>query len=310
MSTSLDLHGIIPPVSTPLTPAGDVATDDLCRLIDFLLDGGVHGLFILGSTSETVGLTERQQETVLATALEAAKGRVPVLAGCIDFTTNRVIDRARRSQQAGADGIVACAPFYVQPDQAEIVRHFQLIREAVDLPIMAYDIPSAVQTKIERPTLRALAEQGVLAGLKDSSGQEANFRGVLLDNQDLPDFRVFTGSELVVDAAFMMGAHGCVPGLGNVDPHGYVRLYDAATRGDMATAIQEQERLYRLFAITGVGFRPGVGWSASAWGGFKVALELRGIIGSARPSDPMSTLDEAAHAGIRAILVDAGLLEA
>jgi len=167
-----------------------------------------------------------------------------------------------------------------------------------------------VQTKIQRPTLRALAEQQVLNGLKDSSGEESNFRGVLLDNQDLTDFRVFTGSELVVDAAFMMGAHGCVPGLGNVDPHGYVRLYEAATSGDLPAAIAEQERLYRLFAITGVGFRPGVGWSASAWGGFKVALELRGIISCARPSEPMSPLDEAAYAGIREILVDTGLLEA
>lgn len=310
MSGSLDLRGIIPPVSTPFTAGGDIAVDDLVRLIEFQLEAGVHGLFVLGSTSETVGLTERQQELVLATAMETVNGRVPVLAGCIDFTTNRVIDRANRAKAYGVDGLVVCAPFYVKPDQAEIVRHFQLIKEAVDLPIMAYDIPSAVQTKIQRPTLRALAEQQVLNGLKDSSGEESNFRGVLLDNQDLPDFRVFTGSELVVDAAFMMGAHGCVPGLGNVDPHGYVRLYEAATSGDLPAAIAEQERLYRLFAITGVGFRPGVGWSASAWGGFKVALELRGIISCARPSEPMSPLDEAAYAGIREILVDTGLLEA
>ena len=310
MSTSLDLHGIIPPVSTPLTAGGEVAVDDLCRLLDFQIDAGVHGLFILASTSETVGLTERQQQTVLDTAMQAVRGRVPVLVGCIDFTTSRVIDRARRAQAAGADGIVACAPFYVKPDQAEIVRHFRMIRDAVDLPLMAYDIPAAVQTKIQRPTLRALAEEQVLTGLKDSSGDEANFRGVLLDNQDLPEFRVFTGSELVVDAAFMMGAHGCVPGLGNVDPHGYVRLYEAAMRGDMAEAIEEQERLYRLFAMTGAGFRPGVGWSASAWGSFKIALELRGIIGNGRTTDPMSPLDAEARAGIRAILIDAGLLEA
>lgn len=310
MSTSLELHGIIPPVSTPLTADGEIAVEDLCRLIDFQIDAGVHGLFILASTSETVGLTELQQQTVLDTAMEAVKGRVPVLVGCIDFTTNRVIDRARRAQAAGADGIVSCAPFYVKPDQAEIVRHFQMIREAVDLPLMAYDIPAAVQTKIQRPTLRVLAEQQVLTGLKDSSGDEANFRGVLLDNQDQPEFRIFTGSELVVDAAFMMGAHGCVPGLGNVDPHGYVRLYNAAMRGDMAAAIQEQERLYRLFAITGVGFAPGVGWSASAWGSFKVALELRDIIGNGRTTDPMTALDAGARAGIREIMVDAGLLEA
>src|SRR5688500_11938351 len=162
MPGSLDLRGIIPPVSTPLTSQGDIAVDDLRRLIEFQIDAGVHGLFVLGSTSEVVGLTERQQENVLGTAMEVVQGRVPVLAGCIDFTTNRVIDRARRAHQHGVDGLVVCAPFYVKPDQAEIVRHFQMIRDAVNLPIMAYDIPSAVQTKIQRPTLRLLAQQKVL----------------------------------------------------------------------------------------------------------------------------------------------------
>jgi 4-hydroxy-tetrahydrodipicolinate synthase len=303
----MTFHGIIPPVCTPMTPAGEVATDDLRRLIAFLLDEGVHGLFLLGSTSESIGLTDGQQETVIATGLEAAAGRVPVVVGCIDFTTRRVVDRALRAKAHGVDGIVACAPFYEKPDQAEIVRHFTAIKEAVDLPILAYDIPGAVQTKIERPTLATLAAEGVLSGLKDSSGQEANFRGVLLDTAAYPDFRVFTGSELMADVAMWLGAAGIVPGMGNVDPGGYVRLYDAAQAGDWATAQAEQTRLYRLFDIVHAGFGPGTGFSAAAWGSFKVALKLRGIITSATPTAPMSSLSPEAEAKIAAILKEAGL---
>ncbi|MGB3330938.1 MAG: dihydrodipicolinate synthase family protein, partial [Thermomicrobiales bacterium] len=137
--TPADLKGIIPPVSTPLTADGDVSVPDLERLVGFHLDSGVHGLFMLGSTSESIGLTDAQQETVIATAVRLAKGKVPVLAGAIDFTTNRVIDRAKRHEGLGVDGHVVTAPFYIKPSPAEVVRHFSLIAEAVSVPVMAYD---------------------------------------------------------------------------------------------------------------------------------------------------------------------------
>src|SRR5690348_9154795 len=111
MPDRMTFHGVIPPVCTPMTAHGEVAVDDLRRLVAFLLDEGVHGLFLLGSTSEAVGLTDGQQETVLTTALDAADGRVPIIAGCIDFTTPRVVERALRAKAHGVDGIVACAPF-------------------------------------------------------------------------------------------------------------------------------------------------------------------------------------------------------
>jgi len=302
-----NLHGIIPPVCTPLTADGEVAVDDLRRLITFLLDSGVHGLFMLGSTSEAIGLTDAQQEAVIATAVKVANGRVPVLVGAIDFTTNRVIERTKRAADHGIDALVVCAPFYIKPSQAEIIRHFEVIRDQIDLPVVAYDIPSAVQTKIERPALRTLVKSGAIIGLKDSSGQEANFRGVILDNADLPDFRIFTGSELMTDVALAFGAHGSVPGLGNVDPAGYVRLYDAARAGKTDIVRVEQGRLYKLFSITGVSKRTDVGWSAAVWGSFKVALKLRGVIENADPTTPMSPLTVEEHDAIAMILQRAGL---
>lgn len=304
-----ELHGIIPPVSTPFAPEGHVDREDLRSLVSFLLDNGVHGLFMLGSTSETVALTDGQQEEILTTALEIAKDKVPIIAGSIDFTAQRVVERAKRAESLGVDGHVVCGPFYLKPDPAEIVRHFTMIREAIDKPIIAYDIPGAIQTKLDRTSIRTLVEHGTIAGLKDSSGQDANFRGVLLDNADHPEFRVFTGSELTVDAALSWGAHGCVPGLGNVDPAGYVKLYNASRDGDDETAKSEQDRLYRLFGITSVASRPGIGRSAAAWGSFKHALELRGVIRHGQPVPPMSPLTSDERGRIRAILVEAGLVE-
>lgn len=302
-----DLKGIIPPVSTPLTADGEVSVPDLERLLEFHLASGVHGLFMLGSTSESIGLTDAQQETVIATAVQKAGGKVPVLAGAIDFTTNRVIDRAKRHEALGVDGHVVLAPFYIKPSPAEIVRHYSRIADAVSVPVLAYDIPQLVQTKIDRPSLRTLAKAGAIIGMKDSSGQDANFRGVLLDNADLPDFRIFTGSELMVDVALSLGAHGCVPGLGNVDPVGYVHLYEAFVAGDTATARAEQDRLYGLFSIVSVAKRPEIGHSAAAWGSFKTALKLRGLIANADPTAPMTPLNEAEEAGVAAILKAAGL---
>lgn len=240
------LRGVIPPIATPLTPDRAVDEQSFRSLIDAQIDAGVHGLFVLGSTSEAPLLDIASQDTVIATAVDQVAGRVPVLAGCIDFSTARVIDRGTRARELGADGIVVCPPFYVTPSRQEIVRHYELVHDAVGLPILAYDIPSATHVKLERPVLRELAQSGAITALKDSSGQDANFRGVVLDNRDLPEFRIFTGSELTADNAMFVGATGLVPGLGNVDAAGFVRLYDAAVAGDWDAARTEQERLIRF----------------------------------------------------------------
>ena len=182
-----------------------------------------------------------------------SNGRVPVLVGAVDPTTQRVIEHARAAKAAGADGIVVTAPFYARTSQAEIVDHFRFIRDAVDIPLIAYDIPVCVHAKLERATVATLMREGVIAGLKDSSGDEGNFRYALMDAAERPDFFAMTGAELTADCALLMGAHGIVPGLANVDPHAYVRLYEAAGRGDWAAARAEQEHLCRLFEIVRVG---------------------------------------------------------
>ncbi|MHC8421100.1 dihydrodipicolinate synthase family protein [Streptomyces sp. NB004] len=242
-------------------------------------------------------------------AVDAAAGRVPVLAGVIDTTTARVLDRAADAVRAGADALVATAPFYTRTHPVEIAGHFRRIREAAGLPLFAYDIPVAVHTKLPRDLVLELAGDGTLAGLKDSSGDDGSLRRLLVELRPLaPDFSVLTGSELTVDGALLAGADGVVPGLGNVDAHGYVRLYEAARAGDWATARAEQDRLAALFALTDAGDPGLMGASSSALGAFKAAARLLGLIDCAATAAPQVPLDEAAVARVRARLTGAGLL--
>lgn len=140
------------------------------------MSGGVHGLFALGSSSEVAFLTDRQRDTVLRTVVETVAGRVPVLAGVIDMTTPRVLVHAEAAREAGADALVATAPFYARTHPVEIAHHFRTLRARVDLPLYAYDLPVSVHSKLSVALVRELAEDGTLAGLKDSSGDEGGLR--------------------------------------------------------------------------------------------------------------------------------------
>jgi 4-hydroxy-tetrahydrodipicolinate synthase len=302
------LHGVIPPVCTPLTETLDVDIPSLERLIDFLLESGVDGLFVLGSSGETAYLPDRSRRTVLEVAVSRAAGQVPVLAGVIDTATLRVLDHAEAAQKAGADGIVATAPFYTRTHPAEIERHFRLVAAGVDLPLYAYDLPVSVHLKLDAELLLALARDGVIRGLKDSSGDDGGFRRLALAKQDLADFSLLTGSELTVDSALRIGGDGVVPGLGNVDPAGYARLYRHAQGGNWDAAADEQIRLIRLFEIIRVGDAQRMGPSSAALGAFKMALHLRGIIDCPITAPPQIPLDSGETGEIRRLLEVAGLL--
>lgn len=303
------LTGVIPPVCTPLTPEFEVDTKSLTRLVDHLIDGGVDGLFVLGSSSEAAFLPDAHRRLVVDTVARHVAGQIPVLAGAIDMTALRVADHARAAVAAGADAIVVTAPFYTRTHPAEIELHFRAVAAASGVPIYAYDLPVSVHTKLSGDLLLRLAADGVLAGVKDSSGDEGGFRAVILGrrDRDLPGFSVLTGSELTVDSALWMGADGVVPGLGNVDPHGYVRLFRAARAGDWPAARVEQERLIRLFNLVTVG-GPHMGRGSSALGAFKAALHLRGIIDYPTTAIPQIALDETEIAEVGRYLTNAELL--
>jgi 4-hydroxy-tetrahydrodipicolinate synthase len=311
MTIPTPLTGVVPPVCTPLTPDREVDVPSLIRLVDHLVKSGVDGLFVLGSSSEAAYLTDRHRRLVVETVVGHLAGQLPVLAGAIDMTTPRVLDHVRYVTDAGADAVVVTAPFYTRTHPAEIDRHFRLIASRSPVPVFAYDLPSSVHSKLSAELVLELAADRVLAGLKDSSGDEGGFRAVVLGTRADPGvfgFSVLTGSELVVDTALAMGADGAVPGLANVDPAGYVRLYRLCREGDWERARAEQERLCALFGMVRAGDPGRMGGSSAALGAFKAALHLRGIIDcpvTAEPQVPLSP-DEVERVG--KYLAGAGLL--
>jgi 4-hydroxy-tetrahydrodipicolinate synthase len=311
MTFPAPLTGVVPPVCTPLTPEGEVDVPSLLRLVDHLVGAGVDALFVLGSTSEVAFLTDRQRRLVVASVTGHVGGQVPVLAGAIDMTTARVLDHIESVTSAGAQAVVVTAPFYTRTHPAEIARHYRRLAARSPVPVIAYDIPMAVHNKLPAAVVLELAAEGVLAGLKDSSGDLAAFREVVTAARIRPDitgFSVLTGSELLVDAALALGADGAVPGLANVDPGGYVRLDRLCRAGDREQALAEQERLCALFGMVGVGDPARMGGGSSALGAFKAALHLRGVIDCPATAEPQVQLSPQEVARVGEFLVAAGLL--
>ena len=310
MTESAQLTGVVPPLVTPLTPEYDVDTASLARLIQYQLTGGVDGVFVLGTSGEGTFLTDEQRQVVLETTVAEVAGQVPVLAGVIDTSTARVGAHLSAALKAGVDGLVATAPFYAATHPAEIERHFtRLATLAGDTPLYAYDIPARAGTKLPSSLMISLGERGVIAGVKDSSGQETSLRQLVISRREagLDGFAIMTGSEVTVDSALGFGVDGVVPGLGNVDPAGYVRLYDASAAGDAAAARAEQDRLFRLFEIIEVADRSRMGASSAALGAFKAGLYLLGVIDCPVTAYPCIPLNEEEIAGIRPLLERAGL---
>lgn len=301
------LSGIIPPLATPLDTSGSIDVDSLDRLVDHLVDGGVHGLFVLGSSGQVAYLTDEERDLVLSRVVKRAAGRVRVLAGTLDLTARRVVDQGRRAAELGADAVVATAPLYALNNAAEIAEHFRIIARGVDVPVIAYDVPVRVHTKLSVDLLVALGREGVIAGVKDSSGDDVSFRRLVRANElaGCP-LSISTGHEVMVDGMALLGADGAVPGLSNVDPAGYVRLWHAATNGDWSTARAEQDRLARLFDIAFVPHARSA--DAAGIGAFKTALASLGVIASNAMPAPLPALSGDEVAAIDAILAEVGLL--
>jgi 4-hydroxy-tetrahydrodipicolinate synthase len=295
------LSGVFPPVITPLHDDRSLDVASYERILNRLIDAGVDGLFILGSTSEVAFCTNDMRESIVAEAVRIVAGRVPVLAGVIDMQTARVIEHIKAAQAAGVDGVVATAPFYAITHAPQIKKHFELLGAAAEVPVYAYDIPVCVHTKLDPDLLVELGSSGAIAGVKDSSNDDVSFRRLVLKNRLAGEPLVlFTGHEFVVDGAYLAGAHGCVPGLGNVDPAGYVRLHRACQDGDWAAARAEQDRLASLMEIC-LAPRGMTGWGAGV-GAFKTALVLQGVISSNQVPEPFDALTGADVEAIKRIL--------
>jgi 4-hydroxy-tetrahydrodipicolinate synthase len=299
----MSFHGIIPPIVTPINDDGTVNFADLASIVNHMIAAGVHGIFALGSTGQVAYLSEVDRIAVVKTISATVAGRVPVIAGAMEVSAPSVIRTARAMIEAGADAIVTTAPLYTINDEAEIAEHFRMISAGIDAPLFAYDIPVRAHKKLSPRLLVQLGKEGVIVGVKDSSGDDVGFRRLIAMNRAAGNpLALFTGHEVVVDAMAMIGADGAVPGLANVDAAAYVRLWNAAKAGDMKTAMVEQEYLNRLFEIVFVA--TGRSGDAAGVGAFKAAMGIKGLLSSASLTAPLKPLDAPTLEAIGKIVQD------
>ena len=302
----LDLYGVIPPVITPLNEHREFDAASAERLYAHLLDVGVHGLFLFGTSGEGPSLVGGIAEDALSSAKRIVKQRVPLLVGCIEPSTDGVIASAVWAEDHGADAVVVCPPTYLPATAEEMKAHFRAVHEAVSIPVIAYDIPVTVKTKIETRTLLELASEGTVVAVKDSSGDKTAYRRLLLNRPD--GFRAFTGSELLFDHVLAAGADGIVPGLSNVAAEPFVALYDAFRSGNAEAMRVEQERITRLFEVfvDPATDQVRIGYALAS---MKCAAQLRGLIDCDQLCLPTRRATDGQRARVERILDELGLLE-
>ena len=307
VSPTDSFRGVIPPVITPLTTDGELDVDSYAAVLERMIDAGVDGLFLLGSSGEAAFSTDARRREILAEGMRIVDGRVPVFAGVIDTQTERVVAQARTAQELGVDALVATAPFYALGGPEVVERHFRVIRERVDLPLFAYDIPVCVHTKLEAAMLLRLGSEGIIDGVKDSSGDDVAFRQLARANAAAGrPLALLTGHEVVVDGAYLSGADGAVPGLANVSPEPFVEQWRAAQAGDWDTVRLLQDELADLMRIVAV--TSGVSGYGAGVGSFKTALQLMGVIRTNTMTEPVAALEGENVRAIAAVLEEAGLL--
>ena len=307
MSSNVPFSGVVPPVVTPDTPDHQLDVVSFERSINRLIEAGVDGLFFLGSSGEVVFATDERRDQIVREAVRIVDHRIPVLVGIIDTETERVLEHGRRALALGADALVATAPFYALGGPTDIEEHFRILHQELDAPLFAYDIPVCVHTKLPWKMLARLGAEGVLAGVKDSSGDDVSFRYLVQENEkNGHPLTLLTGHEIVVDGALLSGADGSVPGLANVEPEGYVRMWKAAQEGNWAEVKREQDRLNEISHIFDV--TTGVQGYGAGVGAFKCALNLMGIFDSDQMPRPVKPLDGQNREAIKQVLIANGLL--
>ena len=232
MNLRTPLRGIIPPLITPLN--ADMSLDLKCleRMLRHVIDGGVHGVFILGTTGECSSLSYAVKNQLIELTCKFVARQIPVLVGITDCAFQESLNLANLAKSSGADAVVAAPPFYMNLGQEELCKYFQGLANEVPLPLFLYNMPSHTKIGIEPETVIELAKHKNIIGLKDSSGNGVYFQTLLNSLASRVDFTLTVGPEEMMAETVLMGGHGAVAGGANLFPSLYVRLYQAALDRD------------------------------------------------------------------------------
>jgi len=290
------LQGIIPPTFTAFHPDGALDLEKTQWHINYVIEGGVHGVFPCGTMGEGPLLSFDEKVQVIGAAVEAASGRVPVLAGVGYPSTRETVDLAQEAERMGADAVIVVTPYYYPPAEEGLIAHYRAVCEAVRIPVLVYHIPSRTGNYLSPDLIPRLAEVPGVEGLKDSSGDVEFLQWAMAL---APRWRFFVGSDVLLYAGFALGVHGAVSGIANIFPRLVVELYDAAQSSDWTRARELQARVLAVRKAIRAG---------SYLSGMKAALYVLGHdIGS--PRLPLTGADERQIERLRRQFTELGLSE-
>ena len=231
---NINLKGVIPPMITPLTSKGELDDQGLKQLIEHLISGGVHGIFLLGSNGEAPSLTYELRKELITKACGYIKGRVPVLVGITDTSFQGSVDIAEHAKRAGADAVVVAPPYYFPISENEMIDYLESLVPQLPLPFLMYNMPSCTKLNLSLKTVRRAKELGAL-GIKDSSGNMDYLLTLVEEFKDAPEFAIIVGTESFLSDTIKHGGHGAVAGGANFFPKLFVDLYNASVENDEET---------------------------------------------------------------------------
>jgi 4-hydroxy-tetrahydrodipicolinate synthase len=247
-------RGIVPPLVTPLSDRDRLDQAGLRRLIEHLLGGGVHGLFVLGTTGEAPSLSYRLRRDLIERVCDQVRGRAPVLVGITDTAFEESLALARHAAESGATAVVLATPYYFPAGQTELERYVRSLAAELPLPLILYNMPSLTKVWFESETLRRLGDVEQIIGIKDSSGDLEYFSRVAeVVRQVRPDWSLLIGPEHLLGEALALGGHGGVHGGANLYPRLFVDYWEALQRDDRERAERLRHAVQTLQSIYEIG---------------------------------------------------------
>lgn len=293
-----DIKGVIPPIITPVDKNENIDEKGLKKVIDHVLDGGVHGIFVMGSNGEFYAFDFENQKRAVEITVEHVNGKVPVYAGASAITTKECIKLAKMAEDIGADALTVLTPMFIKPNEKEMYNHFKAIADSTKLPILLYNNPGKTTNNISVSLLEKLSQIDNIVGIKNTSLDFAQTIEYIRVTKDNPKFKVLCGIDYYIYATLAYGGAGCVAGTANVAPRLVVDIYEKFMAGDYAGALDAQYKLIPLRNAYNYGSFPVV---------MKECLNLMGIeVGS--PVRPIEHCTEEKQEMIKDVLKSLDLI--
>ena len=295
-------YGIIPPMVTPLEDWDKLDYHGIEKLINHILKGGVHGLFVLGTTGEAPSLSHQLRKEVIKRTLDQVGTKVPVLVGITDTSFIETINIAEFAAEAGASAVVLAPPYYFPAGQPELIEYIEHLEQRLPLPLFLYNMPTHTKMIFEPETVKKASELPGVIGLKDSSGNMVYFHQLQQLFKDQDDFKLFVGPEELLGETLVLGGHGGVCGGANLIPELYVSMYETSKGGDLKKMGELHERIMQVSSsIYSVGK-----YKSSYLKGLKCALSIMDLCNDFM-AEPFHKFRETERGIIRQHLIELGL---